>query len=148
LGRWVCVDYGTKRIGLALADLGHAIASPAGTLSGTGNAPDDARRIIDWARQHEALGIVLGLPLNMDGSEGTQAKLTRELAAELGRQAPLPVRLWDERLSSWQADQNLTAAGVRRSRRKSLRDSLAAQVVLQSFLDALQSGETGPTPTT
>ena len=136
MGRWIGIDYGTRHIGLATADPGAVIASPTTTLSASGNAPEDARRILEWAAQNDASGLVVGLPLNMDGSEGPQARLSREFARQLERLGPWPVRLWDERLSSFQADQVLDAAQVRRSRRKRLRDALAAQFILQSFLDA------------
>ncbi len=98
--------------------------------------------ILDWAFENEIGGIVVGLPLNMDGSDSAQTRLTRLLAGELRRRAQLPVELWDERLSSFQADEHLAAGGVRSSRRKRRRDALAAQVILQSFLDARR----GPVP--
>ena len=136
MGRWIGVDYGCRRIGLAWADPGGAIASPAGAISGSGNASDDAARILKWAAEHEADGIVVGLPLNMDGTDSRQTKLSRTLADELRRQGTLTVELWDERLSSFQADQHLDLAQVRPARRQALRDALAAQVILQTFLDA------------
>jgi putative holliday junction resolvase len=134
--RWIGIDYGTKNIGVAIADPGGSIASPATALRASGSAPSDARLILRWALDNEPGGVVVGLPMNMDGSEGPQAKLSRALAAELEKQGTLPVCLWDERLTSFQADLIMETAGVRRSRRKGLRDALAAQVILQSFLDA------------
>jgi putative Holliday junction resolvase len=112
------------------------MAFPETTLPAAGTAPKDARQILDWARSRDAGGIVLGLPINMDGTEGPQAALSRRLAEQLLALGDLPVELWDERLSSFAADQVLDAAAVRRSRRRNLRDALAAQVILQSFLDA------------
>jgi putative Holliday junction resolvase len=141
MGRWIGVDYGTKNIGVAIADPGGTIASAVSTLPGSGIASHDAGRIIDWADAYQPAGFVLGLPLNMDGTEGLQARRSRDLAGELERQGKLQVRLWDERLTSFQADELMNAAGVRRSRRKQLRDALAAQVILQSFLDAERAGE-------
>ncbi len=142
MGRWVGVDYGTRRIGVAIADPGGRIASPAVTIDATGATPADADRVLQWAGENEAAGIVVGLPLNMaDGSDSSQTRLVRAFAVELRRRGSLPVELWDERLSSFQADQFLEAAQVRRSRRKRLRDSLAAQVILQSFLDARRRGD-------
>jgi len=134
--RWIGVDYGTRRIGLALSDPDQKIASPAANLHAAGSPSTDARLVLEWAATYEAGGFVVGLPLNMDGSEGPQALVSKEFAQELQRQAGLPVHLWDERLSSVQADAYLAAAGVRHSRRASRRDALAAQVILQSFLDA------------
>lgn len=168
MGRWVCVDYGARRIGIAISDLGETIGSPADTLGGTGSLARDAERVLDWARTNEAAGLVVGLPLNMDGSDSQQTIRTRRFADELRRlasaagpradresshdaaasttdqdstpkppeDAGLPVELWDERLSSFQADEHMEAAGVRRSKRKALRDAFAAQHILQSFLDA------------
>lgn len=136
MGLWIGVDYGTRRVGLAIADATAAIATPHATLPAAGNAPADARRIVAWAVARDPVGIVLGLPLNMDGTEGPQARLCRHLAEQLQTLTTLPVHLWDERLSSFQADETLDRAGVRRSRRVRLRDALAAQVILQSFLDA------------
>jgi len=137
--RWIGIDYGTKRIGVAIADPGDSIASPETTLPSSGSASEDARRIIHWSQAREVGGIVVGLPLNMDGSEGVQAKLSRDLATELERQGAPQVQLWDERLTSFQADEVMIAAGVRASRRKRLRDALSAQIILQSFLDARRS---------
>lgn len=168
MGRWVCVDYGSRRIGIAISDPGAAIGSPATTLSGTGSLARDAELVLDWARANEAAGLVVGLPLNMDGSDSEQTTLTRRFAEELRRLAPvsgprggrgssadrtaetiapgstakppedagLPVELWDERLSSFQADELMESAGVRRSKRRAFRDAFAAQHILQSFLDA------------
>ena len=115
------------------------MAFPETTLSATGSAPGDAQLIKQWATQHDPAGIVIGLPVNMDGTEGPQAHLCRTFSAHLEKLVDYPVRLWDERLSSFQADQVLNTAGVRGSRRKNLRDALAAQVILQSFLDAQRS---------
>lgn len=141
MGRWIGVDYGTRRIGLAVCDPGERIASPAATLDASGTAPNDAQRIIQWAQEYEPTGFVVGLPLNMDGSAGPQSKLSQAVAQQLERQGQLPVHLWDERLTSFQADEYLNVAGVHRSRRKRLRDALAAQVILQAFLDARRSGQ-------
>ncbi len=144
MGRWVGVDYGIKRIGLALSDPGATLASPAGNLPGAGTPAQDAVRVAAWARQQGAEGAVVGLPLNMDGSSGPQAVVCKVFAKHLASSA-LRVELWDERLSSFQADAHLDEAAVPRSRRKALRDAFAAQVILQSFLDA-QKGDTPAAP--
>lgn len=136
MGRWVGVDYGTRRIGIAISDYSATIASPADTISSAGDVSADARQIVRWADRNEAAGVVVGLPLNMDGSDSDQTRLTRALAEALGDQTELAIELWDERLSSYQADEWLRAANVRPAKRKQLRDTLAAQVILQSFLDA------------
>lgn len=136
MGRWIGVDYGARRIGLAVSDPGHSFASPADTIPARGQAGSDAQCILRWADEHEPHGFVVGLPLNMDGTEGPQAEVARTLAGELSRRTPLPVRLWDERLTTFHADQLMRAAGVRRARQRRLRDALAAQAILQEFLDA------------
>lgn len=140
--RWVGIDYGSRRVGLALSDPGARIATPADALDAVGEPVRDARRVIDWSASYEPGGFVVGLPLNMDGSAGPQAELTRRFAAALERLSALPVRLHDERLSTYQADQHLRAAEVPARRRKGRRDALAAQVILQSFLD----GQADPSP--
>jgi len=144
MGRWLGIDYGTRRIGLALSDYGGRIASPAATIAAFGGPSADARAILKWAHDNEARGIVVGLPLNMDGSEGAQAKLCKELANHLRSGGGLPVEVWDERLTSFQAEQMMAATRVKRGRRRRLQDALAAQVILQSFLDA--RCEKPPTP--
>ena len=136
MGRWVGVDYGTRRIGIALCDPGESIASPVTTLPARPQPAQAALLVLQWAAQHEASGLVVGLPLNMDGSDSAQTSLTRQFAEQLRRHGELPVELWDERLTSLQADALMRAAATRRSRRKRRRDALAAQLILQSFLDA------------
>lgn len=136
MGRIVGIDYGARRIGLAVSDPRGRIASPAGALSATGSAPKDAELILNWATEQGAEMLVLGLPLNMDGTDSAQTRLTRKVADELHRLGASAVVLWDERLSSFQADAHLDSAQVRGARRRKLRDALAAQVVLQSYLDA------------
>lgn len=139
MGRWIGIDYGTRRVGIALADPRGRIASPATQLSSAGSPPADAEQVLRWAADHDPGGFVVGLPRNMDGTDSRQTRITRAFAASLQRQTTLPVELWDERLSSLQANQHLAAAKTRRVRRQDLRDALAAQVILQSFLDARRS---------
>jgi len=143
MGRWIGIDYGTRRIGVAIADQRGIIANPAATLASSGTAPGDARLILDWAADNEADGVVVGLPLNMDGSDSDQTRLTRRLADELRKRGSLSVETWDERLTSFQADLLMDVAELSRSRRKTLRDAIAAQVILQSFLDARRATD-GP----
>jgi len=140
MGRWLGIDYGRRRIGIALGDPGERIASPATTLHSTGTPAGDARAILRYAIENDADGVVVGLPLNMDGSLGPQARLSMDFAAQLRRHGDLSVETWDERLSSAQADETMRAAGLTRAKRKKQRDALAAQVILQSFLDARRAG--------
>lgn len=136
IGRWAGIDYGRRRIGAAYSDFGHRIASPAGVLPGSGSVPDDAQRVLSWGGENEIAGFVVGLPLNMDGTDSEQTKLTRAFITALQARTDVPIAAWDERLSSFQADEWLNHANVSPKRRKQLRDALAAQVILQSFLDA------------
>ncbi len=142
MGRIAAIDYGIRRIGLAIADPRGKIASPVGVLDATGNAHSDAQLILQWLADNSVSEIVVGLPVSMDGTDSDQTKLTRALADKLRAASTVRVELWDERLSSFQADLVLDSADVPRSRRKKLRDALAAQVVLQSYLDA----RAGPAP--
>lgn len=135
MGRWLAVDYGTKRIGLAICDSGGEFVSPAGTIIGRGGAGKDAEQIIAWATKNEVAGVVVGLPYNMDGTTGPQARMSTALARELKRRVSLPIETWDERLSSFQADQWMSEAGVPANQQAGLRDSLAAVAILKSFLD-------------
>ena len=140
MGRWIAIDYGTRRIGLAISDGRARIASPAAVLDAAGTASEDAALVLRWTEPHEVGGVVVGLPLNMDGSDSAQTRLSRALADALRARTQLPVELWDERLSSFQAEEHLVAAGVRPPHRRRRRDALAAQVILQSFLDARRGG--------
>lgn len=140
-GRWVGVDHGRRRIGLALADPRGQIASPATVIDATDQADRDAQRVAAWAAEYRPAGFVVGLPLNMDGSEGPQAARVRRFAQALAAAGGLPVELWDERLSSFQADEHMAAGGLTREQRARRRDMLAAQVILQSFLDARRAAD-------
>ncbi len=131
------VDYGVKRIGLAISDAGQTLAGMGETIAGQGAPARDAEAILRWAKAHDAVRIVVGLPLNMDDTDSDQTRLSRRLASALGSlPASLPVELQDERLSSFAADEQMNLAGVPRGRRAGLRDALAARAILQSFLDA------------
>jgi putative Holliday junction resolvase len=141
MGRWIGVDYGLRRIGLACADPRGRIATPADVLNASGSASENADQVLRWAARNDAAGLVVGLPLNMDGTDSQQTRLVREFAAQLRQRGELPVELWDERLSSFQADLMMEAARLRPARRARLRDAIAAQVILQSFLDARQNAD-------
>ncbi len=132
--RWLAIDYGTRRIGLACCDPDEQLASPAGVLAATGDPRTDARRVLDWARNHEINALVVGLPINMNGTVGPQARTTFAFFEALKDLGTLPVETFDERLTSFQADQWLTQRGASRRQRKKLRDTLAALAILQSFL--------------
>jgi len=141
--RWLGIDPGEKRIGVAVGGTGVRIASPVGVV------PAQPRRaaidrIRAYAGEYGATGLVVGWPLNMDGTEGPQARQARALAAELAGQTGLDVRLWDERLSSFAADQAL-AGLLTRDKRKARQDAVAAAAMLQEFLSS-GGPETAPGP--
>lgn len=136
MGRLAGIDYGTRRIGLAVSDARQRIASPMDVLSGKGRPDRDATAVVSWASEQAIVGYVVGMPFNMDGSVGPQARLTEAFIAQLRIQAGCPVHAWDERLSSYQADELLETLPGARTRKRRGRDALAAQVILQSFLDA------------
>ena len=130
------IDYGTKRIGLAIGDLQGGIASPLATLTFTGGVDDQVRQIIEAADEYDVAEWVVGLPLNMDDTEGPQAKATRKFGRRLEEISGKQVHFFDERLSSLAADEYLAQAQLTRKKKKARRDRVAAQVILQTFLDA------------
>lgn len=136
MARILGIDYGLKRIGVAMADTESRIATPMTTLDGRNDVTRDARNVADLSPDEPVEAFVVGLPLNMDDSEGPQAALSRRFAAELERLSGRPVHLHDERLSSFAAEEALDAAGLRGGRRKDLIDRIAAQRILQTYLDA------------
>jgi putative Holliday junction resolvase len=135
-GRTLGIDPGEVRIGLALSDLLGVTAQPAATL-GTVGSRKDLNTIADFAREHEVHTVVIGLPLLMSGEEGPAALASREMAQGLERRLPgVRVELWDERLTSVQAERTMVAGDVSRKKRKRKVDSLAAVLILQNWLDA------------
>ncbi|ACL58237.1 Holliday junction resolvase RuvX [Methylobacterium nodulans] len=134
--RLLGLDLGTKTIGLALSDVGRRIASPLETIRRVKFTPD-AQKLAGIARQHGVGGLVIGLPLNMDGSEGPRAQSTRAFVRNLAPILPLPVLLFDERLSTAAVTRTLLEADASRARRGDLVDKLAAAYILQGCLDVL-----------
>lgn len=132
----VGLDLGSKTIGVAVSDRGLRIASPRDTIRRTRFAAD-AQRILELAAEENAAAIVLGLPVNMDGSEGPRAQSTRAFARNLSRLTELPIVLWDERLSTAAVERMLIAADRSRARRAAVVDKLAAAYILQGALDRL-----------
>ncbi|WP_018259864.1 Holliday junction resolvase RuvX [Methylobacterium sp. WSM2598] len=134
--RLLGLDLGTKTIGLALSDVGRRIASPLETIRRVKFTPD-ARRLAAIAAEHGVGGLVVGHPLNMDGSEGPRAQSTRAFVRNLAPILPLPVLLFDERLSTAAVTRTLLEADASRARRGELVDKLAAAYILQGCLDVL-----------
>lgn len=134
--RYLGIDYGTKRTGLAVCDATETIVSPLMVLHDRRGL---AGRIGEIVASEEINAVVLGLPLNMDGSEGPQAKLVLAFAGELKDHIQVPVHLQDERLSSFGAEEKLHGIGLSRGKRRQRRDALAAAEILQAFLEGLRS---------
>ncbi len=134
--RFLGLDLGTKTIGLAIGSLPLAIATPLLTIRRT-KFQQDARALLMIADKESIAGLVLGLPLNMDDSEGPRAQSTRAFVRNLGTLSSLPVLLWDERLSSFEAEDMMRSAGIPTRRRAEMIDAAAAQVILQGALDAI-----------
>ncbi len=130
------IDHGTMRIGVAVSNPGGTIASPLVAVDAQGPVERVVRRILAAVEDYAVDEWVVGLPLNMDGTEGDQAKIVREFGSQLAAQAAAPVHFWDERLSSESADEHLARTGLTHKQKKLRRDAIAAQVILQSFLDA------------
>jgi putative pre-16S rRNA nuclease len=130
------LDLGSKTIGVAISDITRRIASPIETIMRKQFA-EDASRLLTIAQGRKAGLIVLGLPLNMDGSEGPRAQSTRAFARNLARLTPLPITFWDERLSTAAVQRMLIGADTSRARRAEIIDKLAAVYILQSALDSL-----------
>ncbi len=132
--RTLAIDHGTKRVGLALSDETGTIAQPLNFISA-----QPAAKLLDSLKQivaeRKAEAIVVGMPRNMDGSYGPAAEKTREFVAALQQVVTVPVHVWDERLTSVQANRFLIEAGVRREKRKERVDQTAAAILLQSYLD-------------
>ena len=130
------LDLGSKTIGVAASDPDRRIAAPVETIARR-RFNLDARRILDLAAERRATGLVLGLPINMDGSEGPRAQATRAFARNLARLTALPIALWDERLSTAAVERALIAADASRAKRKNVIDQHAAAYILQGALDRL-----------
>jgi len=132
MGLWLAIDYGARRIGVAGGSTSDGIASPLTSLPGEPLA-EAIEQIRDLAEDYGAEGIVVGWPLNMDDTEGPQAALARRVAEQIRDSLGLDVRMWDERLSSFSADQAL-AGRLTRKKRKERQDAIAAATFLQDFL--------------
>ncbi len=136
--RLMGLDLGEKTIGIAISDAGRIIATPFKTLRRT-KFSHDAQELLALAEEREIGGIVIGLPLNMDGSEGPKCQSVRQFAANLGQQTGLPIAFWDERLSTVAVTRTLLEADTSRARRRQVVDKMAAGFILQGALDRLNS---------
>jgi putative Holliday junction resolvase len=138
-GALIGLDLGSKTIGVASSDPDRRLATGVETIARK-NFSADAARLLVLAAERQAVAFVLGLPINLDGSEGPRAQATRAFARNLARLTELPIALWDERLSTAAVERELIAANVTRARRASVIDQHAAAFILQGALDRLARG--------
>ena len=137
-GALLGLDLGTKRIGVSCSDPDRRLAVAVETIEHSKFA-DTARRILSLAAERNAIGFVLGLPINMDGSEGPKAQSARAFARNLAKLTELPIALWDERLSTVAVERDLIAADASRAKRAAVIDQHAAAYILQGALDRFGS---------
>lgn len=130
------LDYGDKTIGVALSDLRRQVATPTEIIRRT-KFTEDAARLMQIVAARQICGLILGLPLNMDGSRGPRVQSTETFARNLTRLTDLPIAFWDERLSTVAAERALLEADASRKRRKEVIDAVAAGYILQGALDRM-----------
>ena len=128
------VDYGDKRIGIALSDLLCIISSPYEVYQNRGEE-ETLKHLDKIIKENDVDEVALGLPINMDGSEGERAKIHREFGQKLESYSGVKVYFIDERLTSAEAEDILISSGVRREKRKELIDKISAQIILQTFIN-------------
>jgi putative Holliday junction resolvase len=134
--RWLGIDHGKSRIGLAISDELASFAHPYRTLQAGGNATVEIQAIVV---QEQVEGIVIGLPKNMDGTLGPSAESAKAFGQKLGQLLPaVKIIFWDERLTTREAQRALHEAGKNTKQSKKMIDQVAAQILLQSYLDSLQ----------
>jgi putative Holliday junction resolvase len=132
------LDLGTKTIGVAVSDDTRRVATPLQTLPRT-KFGANARALLDLAGARKIAGFILGLPINMDGTEGPRAQASRAFARNLAARTEIPIALWDERLSTAAVERELIAQDVSRARRAEVIDAHAAAFILQGALDRLRA---------
>ncbi len=135
--RLLGLDLGAKTIGMALSDVTRSVATPYATVQRT-KFTDDAKAIETAIEEHGAGAVVVGLPLNLDGSEGPRAQSTRAFARNLAPRITVPIVFWDERLSTAAVERHLIEADASRRRRAQVIDRMAAAYILQGALDRLK----------
>ncbi|HEY6292790.1 MAG TPA: Holliday junction resolvase RuvX [Terriglobia bacterium] len=133
-GRILAIDFGLVRVGLALSDALGITAQGLETLQRT-NKEADFRHIEQLAGEHSVVRVIVGHPISHSSEETEMSRRAVRFADELQARLDLPVELWDERLSSLEADRSLQEAGLQRRKRRQARDRVAAQIILQSYLD-------------
>ena len=130
------LDLGEKTIGIAIGDPGHRVASPLTTIRRS-KFTKDATELLRILDERQVGGLVIGLPLNMDGSEGPRCQSVRQFAANLRRIRELPIAFWDERMSTMAVTRSMIEADLSRAKRSKVVDQSAAAFILQGALDSL-----------
>jgi len=135
MARYLALDVGSKRIGVALSDALNITAQGLDTIEQK-NQKETFRKIKGLIEEHDVAKIIVGLPLNMNGTKGDRAKLIEEFAGLLERELSVDVELLDERLTTLEGERLLIKADVSRKKRKGVIDKIAAQLILQTYLDS------------
>lgn len=141
-GPLIGIDPGTKTLGIAASDSLRLIASPVETIPRGKKFAPTLKRLSELIKARAAVGLVIGLPLNMDGTEGPRAQSARALANNISNEIDISIAFFDERLSSAQAERGMLEADLSRTRRSELIDASAASVILQTALDSLANSLT------
>lgn len=143
MGRVMAIDWGERRVGLALSDESRIIASPHDVIKRGNSLDRDLGRIADIASENQVDLIIFGLPMRLDGSMGPAARGALEVVEKLRVKTSVPVQTWDERLSTAAAERAMVGGDVSRNKRKQKIDQVAAALFLQTFLDSPSTGS-GP----
>ena len=139
MGRIAGVDLGEKRVGFALSDPDQFLATAREVV--TLVSPEQATNVIEaFCREHAVERLVMGLPINMDGSRGPAVRKVEDVAERLRKRLAIPVDYWDERLTTKAAHEFLIEAGTRREKRREIVDKVAAQLIVQGYLDSRSPG--------
>jgi putative Holliday junction resolvase len=136
MGRVMAVDWGQRRIGIALSDESRVIASPHSVVLRSGSLDRDLKHLVKVSEENDVSLIIFGLPFRLDGSMGPEAKGVLEVIEKLSVKTQVDVRTWDERLSTTAAERALLEGNVSRKKRRGVIDQVAAALILQSFLDS------------
>ncbi|MDR1195738.1 MAG: Holliday junction resolvase RuvX [Endomicrobium sp.] len=137
MGRIMGIDYGIKRIGIAMTDIMRIVASPFDTVDSSESVKKNALKIVEIAQNNDVSEIVVGIPVNMNGTEGEMAETVRKFIEEIKKISSMQIFEMDERLTTAQAERMLIEEGnVSRGKRKGLKDKLAASFILQTYMDA------------
>lgn len=140
MGRIMGIDYGIKRIGIAMTDIMQIMASPFETIDSSESVKKNAAKIVEIAKENDVSSIVVGVPFNMNGTEGEMADTVRKFIEEVKNITDIQIFEIDERLTTAQAERMLIDEGdVSREKRKGLKDKLAASFILQTYLDTVNN---------